>query len=99
MKSRGHEHLHCFPGVLVRRLDVSKEDAGDPPRSGKRHPNTAKGPIPHRLMESSRDTCRESRWGKSALQSPAVRRWRSRKRHKETGKEERMKNLSYGDQG
>lgn len=99
MKARGQEHLCGFPGVLVIRLAVSKEDAGDPPWSGKRHPNIAKQPIPPGLMESSRDTCREPRWGKPALKKPALRRKRHRKRYKETGKKERMKNLSHGDRG
>lgn len=99
MKLRGHECLHCFPGVLVRRLAVSKEDAGDPPQSGKRHPNRAKPPIPAQLMESSRDTCREPQQGKPALKRPALRRRRHRKRYKETEKKERMKNPSHGDQG
>lgn len=97
MKSRGHEHLHCFPGVLVRKVSVSKEDARDPPRSRKRHPNMAKQLVLPQMMESSGDTCREPQWGKTALQILALHRGKHRKRYKETRKKERMKNLSHGD--
>jgi len=41
MKLRGGKQLHRFPGVLVKRLAVNKEDAQDPPWSGKRHLNMA----------------------------------------------------------